>query len=72
MDTGFNAVSGFQRKSSMDASVLSPAKVAEAGLQAMFAGKSSIVVGKINRVVAFTNRFTSRYLQAKLTYRMSK
>ncbi len=72
MDTGFNEVSGFRPKASMQAAVVSPAKVAEAGLKAMFAGKSSIVVGKINRFVAFTNRFTSRFLQAKLTYRLSK
>ena len=72
MDTEFNQVSGFQPKASLKPSVVSPSKVAEAGLNAMFAGKSSVVVGKINRFAAFSNRFTSRHLQAKLTYRMSK
>ncbi len=72
MDTGFNDVSGFKPKASLKPSIVSPARVAEAGLRAMFAGKSSLIVGKINRITAFSNRFTSRYLQAKLTYRLSK
>ena len=72
MDTGFNEVSGFRPKASLKPSIVSPAKVAEAGLKAMFAGKSSVIVGKLNRLTAFSNRFTSRHLQAKLTYRMSR
>ena len=72
MDTGFNEVSGFKPKPSMQPSVVAPATVAEVGLKALFARKPSVVVGRINRFVAFTNRFTSRHLQAKLTYRMSR
>ncbi len=72
MDTGFNDVSGFKPKASLKPSIVAPSIVAAAGLKAMFAGKSSVIVGKINRLTAFSNRFTSRFLQAKLTYRMSK
>ncbi len=72
MDTEFNEVSGFRTKASLKPSIVSPAKVAEAGLKAMFAGKSSVIVGKLNRITAFSNRFTSRHLQARFTYRMSK
>ena len=72
MDTEFNEVSGFRPKASLKPSIVSPAKVAEAGLKAMFAGKSSVIVGKLNWLTAFSHRFTSRRLQAKLTYRMSK
>ena len=72
MNTEFNDVSGFRPKASLKPSIVSPAKVAEAGLKAMFAGKSSVIIGKLNRLTAFSNRFTSRHLQAKLTYRMSK
>ena len=72
MDTEFNEVSGFRPKASLKPSIVLPAKVAEAGLKAMFAGKSSVIVGKLNRLTAFSHRFTSRHLQAKLTYRMSK
>ena len=72
MNTEFNEVSGFRPKASLKPSIVSPAKVAEAGLKAMFAGKSSVIIGKLNRLTAFSNRFTSRHLQAILTYRMSK
>ncbi len=72
MDTGFNDVSGFKPKASLKPSIVSPVKVAAVGLEAMFAGKSSVIVGKLNRFTAFSNRFTSRLLQARLTYRMSK
>ncbi len=72
MNTEFNEVSGFRPKASLKPSIVSPAKVAEAGLKAMFAGKSSVIIGKLNRLTTFFNRFTSRHLQAKLTYRMSK
>lgn len=72
MDTEFNEVSGFRTKPSLKPSIVLPAKVAEEGLKAMFAGKSSVIVGKLNRFAAFANRFTSRRLQAKLTYRMSR
>lgn len=72
MNTEFNEVSGFRPKSSLKPSIVSPVKVAEEGLKAMFAGKSSVIVGKLNRLTALSNRFTSRHLQAKLTYRMSK
>ncbi len=72
MDTEFNQVSGYLPKASLKPAIVSPAKVAEAGLRAMFAGKSSVIVGKLNRLTAFSNRFTSRHLQAKLTYRLSR
>lgn len=72
MDTEFNDVSGYRPKASLQRTIVSPAKVAQAGLKAMFAGKSSVIVGRLNRLAAFSNRFTSRYLQAKVTYRMSK
>ena len=72
MDTGFNEVSGLKSKASQKSTVVSPAKVAEAGLKAMFAGRSSIIVGKINRIVAFSNRFASRNIMAKITYLLAK
>ncbi len=72
MDTEFNEVSGLKTKPSQQATVVSPAKVAEAGLKAMFKGRSSVVVGKINRVVVFSNRFASRNIMAKITYLLAK
>ena len=72
MDTEFNEVSGYKTKPSQKITVTSPAKVAEAGLKAMFAGRSSVIVGKINRIVAFSNRFASRKMMAKITYLLAK
>ena len=72
MDTGFNEVADYHPKASLRPSVVSPARVAEVGLRAMFAGRSSVVVGKLNWLVAFSSRFLSRHVQAKVTYRMSK
>lgn len=72
MDTGFNEVAGFRPTASAQRTVLPPAKVAEIGLEALFAGKSSVIAGRLNRVMAFSNRFTSRHLQAKVALSMSK
>lgn len=71
MDTGFNEVSGFRTPSSVKSTMLLPAEVAAIGLDALFAGKPSVIAGRLNRMLAFSNRFTSRHLQAKLTRRMA-
>ena len=72
MDTGFFEVSGYQPRAFLRRTMIPPSKVAAVGLKAMFRGRSSVVVGGLNRLTAFSNRFTSRRLQAKLAYRMSK
>ena len=72
MDTGFNEVSGFRPTPATQRTVLPPAQVARIGLDAMYAGRSSVIAGRLNRVMAFSNRFTSRHLQAKVALRMSK
>jgi short-subunit dehydrogenase len=71
MDTGFNAVSGFEPPASLDRTKLLPAEVARIGLDAMFAGKSSVIAGRINQVMSFSNRLLSRHFSAKTTYRMA-
>lgn len=71
METEFNDVSGFRTPASVKSTMLLPAEVAEIGLRAMFAGKPSVIAGRLNNVLAFSNRFTSRSLQAKLTLRMT-
>lgn len=72
MDTGFFEVSGYQPQASMRRTMLSPAKVAAIGLQAMFAGKSHVIAGRLNRMMAFSGRFFSRHMQAKMVFQMSK
>lgn len=72
MDTEFNDVSGYQTKPSMRRTVLPVAQVAAIGLDAMFAGRSSVVAGRVNKVMAFGSRFLSRRFQARTVYRLSK
>ena len=72
MDTEFFEVSGYQPPPYLRRTMLPPSRVAEIGLRAMFKGRSSVVAGRLNRITAFTNRFTSRHLQAKMVYGMSK
>ena len=71
MDTGFNEVSGFRTPNSVKSTMLPPAEVASIGLEALFAGKPSVIAGRLNRMLAFSNRFTSRHLQAKLALRIA-
>ncbi len=72
MDTEFNNVSGYKAKPSMRSTMLPTARVAEIGLDALFAGKSSVIAGRINQAMAFSTRFLSRSFQAKTVYRLSK
>ena len=46
--------------------VMTAAEVAEAGYNAMRAGKSSIVTGAVNRVMAAGTRFIPRRMAARL------
>jgi uncharacterized protein len=72
MDTEFNQVSGYETKESMRWTMLSPSAVAQIGLDALFAKKPSVTAGKANRVMAFFSRLSSRHLQAKTIYKMSR
>ncbi len=72
MDTGFNAVSGFQVSSSLKRTEMLPAEVARIGLDMMFAGKPSVVAGRLNKAMAFSSRILSRHFAAKTSYNMAK
>lgn len=72
MNTGFAEVAGFEATPAMQHTALLPAEVADIGLEAMFAGKSSVIAGRLNRVAALLTRFMSRHLQAKMVFRISK
>ena len=71
MDTGFAGVADYHPPASMRRFVLPPAKVAAIGLDALFAGKPSVIAGRLNTMMAISNRFTSRNLQAKLALGLS-
>ena len=71
MDTGFNAASGFRPAPSVRPTMLAPAVVARIGLDAMFARRPAVVAGRLNRLMAFSSRLTSRGFQARTALRMS-
>lgn len=71
MNTGFNVASGFTAPPSLRRTVLEPAKVARIGLDALFAGKSSIVAGRANKLLAFSSRLISRHVAAKAGMEMA-
>ncbi len=72
MDTGFFDVADYRPPASFRRTMLSPVKVAEIGLNALFAGRSSVIAGRLNRIMAFSTRLISRRFQAKLALRLSK
>lgn len=72
MDTGFNTVSGFQTPPSLKRTELLPATVARIGLDAMFAGRPSVVAGRLNKVMAFRSRMLSRHFAAQTSYNMAR
>ncbi|WP_174286277.1 SDR family oxidoreductase [Sphingomonas bacterium] len=69
MDTGFNTASGFKTPAGLQRTILPVEKVARIGVDALLAGKSSVVAGKINKLTAFSNRLLSRHFVAKLSTR---
>ena len=72
METGFFEVAGYQPPASLRRTMMTPAAVAAIGLDALFAGRPSVVAGRLNRLILASNRFTSRHFQAKVTHRLGK
>lgn len=70
MDTGFNSASGYEASEKMRRSVLSTPAVAKIGLDALFAGRSSVVAGRRNALTAGMTRLFSRHGIARRLYRM--
>lgn len=69
MDTGFAEVSGYRAPEWANSTMLAPSSVAKIGLDAMFARKSSVIAGRLNRLLVLAGRFTPRELQAKMLVR---
>ncbi len=65
MDTGFNEASGYQTAKALDIMKLLPADVAQIGLDALFAGKSGVIAGRLNKVMALSSRLLSRHAAAR-------
>jgi uncharacterized protein len=74
MDTGFSDAAGFDTPDSaiIRNTKLAPARVAQIGLDAMFAKKPYVIAGRINRITIVFYRFMSRRAIAKLWLKMAK
>lgn len=72
METGFNAVSGFTPPPALQRLTLPVDRVAKEGLDALFAGRASVVPGFGNKMGAFTSRILSRQAAARLFARMAQ
>jgi uncharacterized protein len=70
MDTEFNSVADYNAPRTGQLSKLAPETVAKIGLDAMFAGKPSVIAGSINRAMGFMSRFVPRSAQARAIYNM--
>ena len=65
MDTGFNKASGYESPKALESMKLPPAEVARIGLDALFAGRSGVIAGRLNKIMAFSSRLMPRHFSAK-------
>jgi hypothetical protein len=72
MDTGFADAAGFTAPEGARATVLPPDKVAKIGLDALYAGKSSVVAGGLNRAMALATRLVSRHRLAEMVMQSAR
>jgi short-subunit dehydrogenase len=70
--TGFLAVTGQKPTLYQRVSMMQSRPVAEIGLNALKAGRASIVPGLINVLTLASSRFTPRWAQRKLAYQLMK
>lgn len=62
-ETGFDAAADARVSPMLRRLTMKPRPVAEAGLSALARAKPSVIAGLLNKIVAFTNRFTTRSMQ---------
>ena len=72
MDTGFLDAAGQASSASLRRMMTPVAKTAKIGVDALFEGRASVIAGAMNRLTAFSNRFTPRMLQARIAGRMMR
>lgn len=70
-DTEFFDAAGEAPSAMMKRMMMKPREVVDVGLAAMAAGRSSVVAGRMNRVMVFLARFFSRQQLSRITYRMA-
>jgi uncharacterized protein len=68
--TSFGRVAGQRNTSALRALMMKPGPVARTGILAMLDRRSSVVAGILNKVVAFSSRFTPRQVQTAIMQRV--
>jgi len=61
--TSFGEVAGQSNTFVLRTLMMEPRRVARIGISAMLSGRASVVAGNLNKIVAFSNRFTPRQMQ---------
>jgi len=64
--TSFGEVAGQRNSFVLRALMMEPGQVARTGIAAMLSRRASVVAGKLNKLVAFSNRLTPRQMQRKI------
>jgi hypothetical protein len=72
METGFNTVTGFVPPPAAMRFLLPTDRVAKVGLDAMFAGRPSVIPGGWNKVGAFANRLMSHHRAARIYHQITQ
>ncbi len=72
MDTGFNDAAGYTTPASLKRMEMLPADVARIGLDALFTGKSGVIAGRLNKIMALASRVMSRHFSARSQLDMAK
>jgi short-subunit dehydrogenase len=70
-ETSFFDAAGEAPNAAMKRMMMKSRPVVDIGLAAMAAGKSAVIAGRINRVMAFLSRLFSRQQLSRITYRMA-
>ncbi len=70
METGFLDVAGQKPNASMKRMMMKSRSVVNVGLDALWKGRSSVVAGTANKLLAFSTRLLPRSLQATIAYNM--
>ncbi|WP_213948083.1 SDR family oxidoreductase [Luteibacter sp. dw_328] len=70
-ETSFFDAAGEAPNAAMKRMMMKSRPVVDIGLAAMAAGKSAVVAGRVNRVMAFLSRLFSRQQLSRITYRMA-
>jgi len=70
-ETSFFDAAGEAPNAAMKRMMMKSRPVVDIGLAAMAAGKSAVIAGRVNRVMAFLSRLFSRQQLSRITYRMA-